>query len=195
MRPSGDSSGETAESAKLVSCAYGGEPSRGPHEAREARRRIRFAALPHYATEIDHHLAHRLEPIRRILLERFFDDHPQMRRHRVRQRIRRTVNDCVQHVEVRCAGERPSPAEQFVQHDAEREHVASRVDGPSSCLLRRHVGCGADNRADLRLHDVRAKLTAGQIRVQGASPTVLIRLSPNGRLLPQLDGPLHPGDD
>ena len=52
-------------------------------------------------------------------------------------------------------GERPPPGQQLVQHDAEREDVAARVERLSRRLLRRHVRDGADD-------DARARARLGQ---------------------------------
>ena len=45
------------------------------------QRRGGASALAHQAAEIDHHVAHRLEAVRRILLEGLLDHHAQRKRH------------------------------------------------------------------------------------------------------------------
>ena len=71
------------------------------------------------------------------------------------------VRDRLQHLELVRAVERPAPREQLVQHDAEREHVAARVERLSRGLLGRHVRDRADDDAGARvLRGSRARLAA-----------------------------------
>ena len=116
IRPSGESAGDEAESAKLVSCVYGcrtvfgrlpesrPEPRTGGDEREQRSRRHSvnhdrerdqrsFDVLSSHATEIDDQLAHRLVAVCRIFLERFLDDDPQRQRHVVGQRLRVAVNN------------------------------------------------------------------------------------------------------
>ncbi len=55
------------------------------------------------------------------------------------QRRGRRVRDRLQDLEVVRRVERPPAREQLVEHDAEREHVAARVERLAGRLLRRHV--------------------------------------------------------
>ena len=158
MRPSGESAGDVAESAKLVSCVYSrragsaGCRNRDTNSAPAAARTTTSAATaasqrrPRLergivasagaasalcradAAEIDDHVAHRLEAVCGILLERLLDNHAQRKRHVLRQRLRGAVDNRVQDVEIGRSGKRSLSGQRFVQHDAERENIASGVE-------------------------------------------------------------------
>src|SRR5262245_58571595 len=57
------------------------------------------------------------------------------------------MDDRVKDVEASRSAERAATGEKLVQHDAKREHVASRVNRLASRLLGRHVRDGADDDA------------------------------------------------
>ena len=87
--------------------------------------------LPRHPTEIHHQFPHRLVAVRRIAFKRLLYDAPQSRRDRFRQGWGCRMDDLLQYLEVRGAGEGPLTAQGFVQHDSEGEDVTSRIDSPS----------------------------------------------------------------
>ena len=144
-----------------------------------SRRHRRGAALSHEPPQIGNDLPHGLHALGRIFLQRAFNQLAQRQRNRLRQRIGGSMRDRVQDVEVGGPSERAAPAEQLVQHDGKREHVASRVDRLAGCLLGRHVRDGADDdarpgaRLGRRVRDERGRLAelrqaeVRQLRVAG----------------------------
>ena len=55
-----------------------------------------------------------------------------------------------QRVGHRVGGEEGAAGEHFVDHHAERPDVGAGIDRRAACLLRRHVGRGAEDDAELR---------------------------------------------
>ena len=88
----------------------------------------------------------------RILLETARQQPPDRRGCRRRQRgpIGFARDDGGDDVGDGLAGERAAAREHFVEHDAERPDVRALVDRLPARLLRRHVGRGAEDHAQLR---------------------------------------------
>ena len=63
------------------------------------------------------------------------------------QRRWMVLDDLSNHIVDRSAGERPNTPQRFVEHNAEGEHVCSRIHGFASRLLRSHVPRRAPNHA------------------------------------------------
>jgi len=78
-------------------------------------------------------------------LECFLDHDPQRHWHIVRQRFRIAVNNRTHDVEIGGSSEGASTGQRFIQHDTEREDVASGIERLSERLLWRHVRSGSDN--------------------------------------------------
>src|SRR5262245_42346878 len=86
--------------------------------------------------QIDDQIAHRLIAIGRVLLERLLDCKTQRDRELRAERLGRSIDDRLQHLEVRRTREGPPAREQLVEHHAEREHVTARVEPLAPSLLR-----------------------------------------------------------
>ena len=57
------------------------------------------------------------------------------------------MDDGLQNLQIRCAGERPASGDHLVEHHSERENIASGTQRVTRRLLRRHVGEGANHHA------------------------------------------------
>ena len=64
-----------------------------------------------------------------------------------RERRLRPIDNRLQELVVVRARKRPAPGEHFVEHDAERPHVAPLVGTAATNMFRRHVGDGAERGA------------------------------------------------
>jgi hypothetical protein len=107
------------------------------------------------ALQIDHEIAHRLIALGGILLDRLGDDRAQWLRYLHRQRLGLVVHDGVHEVELGGAVERPAARQHLVEHDAEREDVAARVEHAARDLLGRHIGRCPDHGACTRVRCAR----------------------------------------
>ena len=109
-----------------------------------------FAGAASCSPQVNHEVAHGLITLGRVLLDRFLDDGAQRLRDGSRQRRRLRVDHFLQELEIGRAAERSVACEQLVEHDAEREDVAARVELATRGLLGRHVGDRAEHDAGTR---------------------------------------------
>ena len=121
----------------------------GPAPGHDAGRALRRGRCRHARLERVDQLPGVRVPAFTGLVERSLDHARDVVGHTrdARERRLRPIDNRLQELVVVRARERPTPGEHFVEHDAERPHVAPLVGIAATNMFRRHVGDGAEGGA------------------------------------------------